>query len=131
MGGRDAEAREVVELAEGAVGGDRRGQPALAVAEGPKPGQLRPGLGQQVLARDAQVGDAIPDELDHVVGPDEQDVEIEVPDAGDEASLMLLEHKTGIAEQLDGRLDETALVRDGQAEPFAPLERRHRSRPAA
>ena len=63
-----------------------------------------------------EVGDAIADELDHVVGPDEEDVEIEVLDARDEAAVVLLEDEAGIVQQGERRLDQPALVRDGETE---------------
>src|SRR3712207_6899408 len=39
-------------------------------------------------------------------------------DARDERPVVLLEHEARVAEQLDGRLDEAALVGDGEAEAF-------------
>ena len=110
--------------------GTAAAQAALSVAERSQTRQLGAGLGEQVLARDAEIRDAVPDELDDVVRPDEQDVQVEVPDARDEAALVLLEDEPGIAQQLDRRLDEPALVRDREPEPVATLERGHRSRPA-
>ena len=64
----------------------------------------------------AEVGHAVADELDDVVRPDEQDVEVEVLDAGDEAPVVLLEDEAGVVEQRERRLDEPALVRDREAE---------------
>ncbi len=84
VGGGDAQAGEVLEPARRGVGRDGGRQPAAAVAELPDARQLRAGLHQQVDAGDAQVGHTVADELDDVVRPDEQDVEIQVLDAGDE-----------------------------------------------
>ena len=130
MGGRDAEAGEVLDRAIAAVRRHRGRKPALAVAERTEPRQLGPGFGQEILAGDPEVGDAVADELDHVVRPDEQDVEIEVPNAGHQAALVVLEDEARVSQQLDARLDEAALVGNGQTEPLAPLERGHDSRPA-
>ena len=47
-----------------------------------------------------------------------------VLDPGDEAPVMLLEHEPGGVQQAQRRLDEAALVRDGEAEAlphFSPL----------
>ena len=50
------------------------GQPAPPVPEVPDPRELGTGLGEQVDAGDADVGDAVADELDDVVRAHEQDV---------------------------------------------------------
>ena len=68
------------------------------------------------IAGDPEVGDAVADELDDVVRPHEQDVEVVVLDARDEAPVVLLEHEAGVVEQAQGRLDQPALVRDGEPE---------------
>ena len=107
---------EVGELAEGGVIGDGGGQAASTVAELADPGELGAGLGQQVDAGDAEVGDAVTDELDDVVRPHEQDVEVEVLDARDEAAVVLLEDEAGVVEQAQRRLDHPALVGHGQPE---------------
>ena len=99
------------------VGRDGGREPAAAVAELADPRQLGAGLGQQVDAGDAEVGDAVADELDDVVRAHEQDVELEVLDARDEAAVVLLEDEAGVVEQAQGRLDQPALVRDGQPQP--------------
>ena len=65
-----------------------------------------------------EVRDAVADELDDVVRPDEQDVEIEVLDARDEAPVVLLEDEARIVEQPQRRFDEPSLVRDRQSEAF-------------
>ena len=111
---------------------DGGGEAALAVAERAQARQLGAGLGEEVVAGDPEIGDAVADELDDVVRPDEEDVEVEVPDPRDEAPLVLLEDEAGVVEQLDRRFDEAALVRDGEPQPvrLGPLERVHRSRPA-
>ena len=113
VGGRDAQAGQVRRSSRyGAVGRDGGGEPAAAVAEVADPGQLGAGLGQQVDAGDPEVGHAVADELDDVVGPDEQDVEREVLDACDEAAVVLLEDEPRVVEQRERRLDEAALVGD-------------------
>ena len=71
---------------------------------------------EEVDAGDPEVGDAVADELDHVVGPDEQDVEVVVLDERDEAPVVLLEDEAGVMEQPQGRLDEPALVGDREAQ---------------
>ena len=73
---------------------------------------------------DPEVGDAVADELDDVVRADEQDVELEVLDARDEAAVVLLEDEAGVVEQLERRLDHPPLVGDGEAEALP-----HRSPP--
>jgi hypothetical protein len=124
VGGRDAEPRELLDRLVGGVGRDGRREPATAEAQRPEPGQLGTGLDKQVDAGDAQVGDTVADELDHVVGPDEQDVEVEVLDACDEAPVMLVEHEAGVVEESEGRFDETALVGNRETEALP-----HRSVP--
>ena len=89
----------------------------MAVPERPDARELGAGLGEEVVAGDPEVGDAVPDELDDIVRPDEQDVEVEVADARDETAFVILEHEPGVAEQRDSRLDQAALVRDRQAKP--------------
>src|SRR4029079_18660402 len=101
-----------------------------AVAERARALQLGARLGEEVLARDAEIGDAVTDELDHVVRPDEEDVEIEVPNASDQAPLVLLEDEPRVAQQLDRRLEQPALVGHGEAQALPRLEGRHDSRPA-
>ena len=123
VGRGDAEAGEVLDRLVGRVVRDGGGQPAAAVAELADPGQLGAGLGQEVDAGDPEVGDAVADELDDVVGADEQDVEVVVLDARDEAAVVLLEDEAGIVEQPQGRLDQPALVRDGEAEARSSLAR--------
>ncbi len=99
-------------------------QAASTVAEEAQDGQLRARLGEEILAGDAEVGDAVTDELDDVAGPDEQDVEGEVLDPDHEASIVLLEHEAGIVEEFQRRFDQAPLVGDREAEAFA-----HRSAP--
>ena len=81
VGRRDAQAGEVLDAPVRRVVGDRGREPAPAVAERADPRQLGAGLGEEVDAGDAEVGDAVADELDDVVRPDEQDVEVVVLDA--------------------------------------------------
>jgi hypothetical protein len=116
VGRRDARPGKILDGAIRAVVRGRRGEPAAAVAQLADARQLRAGLGQQVDPGDPEVRDAIADELDHVVGADEQDVQVVVLDAGDEGSVVLFEHQAGVAEQVDGRLDEATLVGDRQPE---------------
>jgi hypothetical protein len=111
MGGRDPKAGQVLDGLVRGVGRDRGGEPALAEAEGSEPRQLGARLNEEVDAGDAEVGDAVTDELDHVVGPDEQDVEVEVADAGDEAPIVLVKDEAGVMQEIQRRLDEAALVR--------------------
>ena len=116
MGRGDAQARELLDRLVRGVGRDGGGEPALAVAEGSQPRQLGAGLDEEVDAGDAEVGDAIADELDHVVRADEEHVEVEVADARDEAPVVLVEDQACVMQQRQGRLDEPALVRDRKAE---------------
>ena len=81
------------------VVGDGGRKPAAAIAELANPRQLRAGLADQVVAGDAEVGDAVTDELDDVVGPDEQDVEVVVLDLRHEAAVVLVEDQAGVVEQ--------------------------------
>ena len=76
-------------------------------------------------ATDAQIRHAVAHELDDVVGPDEQDVQVEVLDPGDQAAVVLLEDEPGVVQQEQGRLDQSALVGDRQAQAVS-----HRSVPA-
>ncbi len=107
------------------VGRDRGDEPAAAIAEVAEARQLGRGLRQEIHAGHPEIGDTVGDELDDVVRPDEQDVEVEVLDACDEAPIMLLEDEAGVVEEGQRRLDEPALVGDGQAEAVA-----HQRRPA-
>ena len=91
---------------------DRDREPAAAVAERPDDGSSAPVSRQEIEAGDAEIRDAVADELDDVVGPDEEDVEVEVLDPRDEAPVVLLEDQAGIVEERERRLDEAALVRD-------------------
>ncbi len=116
MGGRDPQTGQVLDGPVRRVGGDRGRQAAATVAEVADTRQFGARLAQQVDAGDPQVGDAVPDELDDVVGPDEQDVEVVVLDARDQAPVVLVEDEARVVEQAQGRFDEAALVRDGQAE---------------
>ncbi len=78
--------------------------------------QVRAGLDEQVDTGHPEVRDAVADELDDVVRADEEDVEIEVLDPGDEAPIVLLEDEPRIVEEGEGRLDQSALVRDREPE---------------
>ncbi len=109
-------AGQVLDGPERAVGGDGRGQSTAPVAQLADARQLRAGLGQQVDARDPEVGHAVADELDDVVRPHEQDVEVEVLDPRDEAAVVLLEDEAGIVQQPQRGVDHPPLVRDGQPE---------------
>ena len=122
VGRRDPQAGEVLDRPVRAVGRDGGGEPATAVAEVADAGEFGPGLAQQVDAGDAQVGDAVADEFDDVVRPDEQDVEVEVLDARDQASIVLLEDEARIVEQPQRRFDEPALVRDRQSQAFGHFD---------
>ena len=116
VGRRDPQAGEVLDGLVRRVVRDGRGEPAAAVAEDADARQLGAGLAQEVDAGDPEVGDAVADELDDVVRPDEQDVEVEVLDARDQAAVVLLEDEAGVVEQPQRRLDEPALVRDREAQ---------------
>ena len=98
------------------VVGDGRREPAASVAERSDHGQLGAGLVEEIDAGDPEVGHPVADELDHVVGPDEQDVEVVVLDQRDQASVVLLEHQAGVMQQPQRRLDEPALVGDREAQ---------------
>ena len=111
-------------VANGAVGRHGGGEPAAAVAQVADARELGAGLAQQVHAGDAQVRDAVADELDHVVRADEQDVEVEVLDARDEAPVVLFEDEAGVVEEAQGRFDQPALVRDGQPQALGHRLRR-------
>ena len=111
VGGRDAHAGQGLDRLDRRVRRHGGGEAAAAVAQLADHGQRRAGLGQQVDAGHAEVGHAVADELDDVVGPDEQDVQVEVLDPGDEAAVVLLEDQAGIVQQGQGGLDEAALVR--------------------
>ena len=124
VGRRDPQAGQVLDGLLRRVVRDGRGEPAAPVAEVADARQLGAGLGQQVDAGDPEVGDAVADELDDVVRAHEQDVEVEVLDARDEAPVVLLEDEPGVVQQAQGRFDQPALVRDGQPQALA-----HRSRP--
>ena len=114
---------------------DRGGEAAAAVAERRGRGAARR---RSRLRRStpviAEVGDAVADELDDVVRAHEQDVEVVVLDARDEAPVVLLEDEPGVVEQAQRRLDEAALVRDrrgaGGALIGRPRRGRGRCRPA-
>ena len=116
VGGRDAQAAQVLDGSIGRVVRDGGRQAAAAIPELADPRQLGAGLRQEVDAGDPEVGDTIADELDDVVGPDEQDVEVMVLDAGHEAAVVLVEHEPGVVEEPQGRFDHPSLVRDGEAE---------------
>ena len=122
VGGRDPQAGEVVDDLVRRVVGHGRGEAAAAVAQRPDPRQLGAGLAQQVVAGDAEVGHAVADELDDVVGAHEQDVEVVVLDERDQAPVVLLEDEAGIVQEAKRRLDQASLVRDRQ-----PQARSHRS----
>ena len=119
MSGRDAQAGEVVDGGQLRVVRDCRGETAAAVAEGPDLRQVGAGLAQEVEPGDPEVCDAVADELDDIVGPDEQDVELVVLDEGDKAPVVLLEHEARVMEQAQGRFDHPALVRDGESQATA------------
>ena len=63
---------------------------------------------------EGEVGHAVTDKLDDVVRAHEEDVQVEVLDAGDEAAVVLVEHESRIVEKAKGRFDQPALVGDGQ-----------------
>ena len=95
---------------------DGGSEPAASVAEVADPRQLGARLGQQIDAGDPEVGHAVAHELDHVVRAYEEDVEVVVLDARDEAAVVLVEHESRIVEEAQGRFDQPALVGDGQPE---------------
>ena len=125
VGRGDSDAGQVLEGLVRRVCGGRGGEPAAAVAEVADAGQFGAGLGEQVDARDADVGNAVADEFDDVVRPHEQDVEVEVLDARDQAAVVLLEDEARVMKQGERRLDQAPLVGDGQSEAVV---RRTRSR---
>ena len=100
-------------------------QATAAVAKIPEHRQVGAALGEDVHAGHARVRDAVGDELDHVAGAHEQDVQRVVLDARDEAAIVLLEHEARIVQQAERRLDQPALVGDGETESLP-----HRSVPA-
>ena len=116
MGGRDPMTGEVLDRLVRRVVGDGRREPAPSIAERSDHGQLGAGLVEEIDAGDAEVSHPVADELDHVVGPDEQDVEVVVLDQRDQASIVLLEHQAGVMQQPQRRFDEPALVGDGEAQ---------------
>jgi hypothetical protein len=117
VGGGDPQTGQVLDGLVGRIGRHGGGQAAASVAQRADARQLGAGLGQQVDAGDPEVGDAIADELDDVVRPDEEDVELVVLDDRDETPVVLLEDEPGVPEQPEGRIDEAALVRDRETEP--------------
>ena len=111
-----SQAAQVLDRSIWRVVGDGSGQAAATVPELADPRQLRAGLRQEVDAGDPEVGNPVADELDDVVGSDEQDVELMVLDARHEAAVVLVEYEPGIVEEPKGRFDHPSLVRDGEAE---------------
>ena len=95
---------------------DGGGQAASPVPQLADPRQLRAGLREEVDARDPEVGHAIADELDDVVRPDEQDVEVVVLDTRHEAAVVLIEHEPGVVKEPKGGFDHPTLVRDREAQ---------------
>ena len=116
VGGGEAEVAQVLDRPGLRVVRDGGFEPAAAVAELGEDRQLGAGLQQQVRAGDAQVRDAVADELDDVLGPDEQDVQREVLDVADERSGVVLEHQAGVTEEVQRGLDEATLVGHREAE---------------
>ena len=87
----------------GAVVRDGGGQPAAAVAERRgRAAARRRSRSSRSMPVMPEVGDAVADELDDVVRAHEQDVEVEVLDARDEAPVVLLEDEAGVVEQARG-----------------------------
>ena len=86
--------------------------------------QLRPGLGDLVLAGDADVDGPGGDELRDVLRPEEQDLDVLVPGPDVKpASDVLAEVDARLGEQLDGPLVQASFV--GYSEfkrHLAPLE---------
>ena len=116
VGGRHTQAAQVLDRSIRRVVRDGGRKATAAVPELADPRQLGAGLGQEVDAGDPEVGHAVTHELDDVVGPDEQDVEVMVLDTGHEAAVVLVEHEPGVVEEPQGRFDHPSLVRDGEAE---------------
>ena len=102
MGGRDAQAGELLHGSIRGVVGDGSRESASTVAELADPWQFGAGLRQEVDAGDPEVRDAITDELDDIVRAHEQDVELEVLDPRDQASIVLLEDEAGVVKQAGG-----------------------------
>jgi hypothetical protein len=121
VGGGDSQSGEILQPARRGVGRNGRRQAAAAIAKLPDARQLRAGFDQEVDAGDAQVGHAVADELDDVVRPHEQDVEIEVLDASHQRAIVLFEDQPGVTQELHRRVDEAALVGDGEAEAVPHL----------
>ena len=118
----DTETGEILDRPVRRVVGHSGSEAAPAVAERADARKFGGGFAQQIDAGDAEVGDAVADEFDHVVGPDEEDVEVVVLDERDQASVVLLEDEARIVEEAQRRLDHPSLVGDGQ-----PKARLHRS----
>ena len=124
VGGRDAQAGQILDrLVRRSPSGRRRRAGTGHSRASRRRGSSAPVSARRSIAGDAEVGHAVADELDDVVRADEEDVEVEVLDARDEAAVVLLEDEAGVVEQRERRLDEPALVRDRQAEPSRPSSR--------
>ena len=71
---------------------------------------VRPGLADEVEARDAGVGGAVGDELGNVLRADEQRLELAAERRGEGARAGGADLESGVGEELAGFLGETALV---------------------
>ena len=116
MRGRDSKASQVLGGAERRVVWDRESEAAPAVAQVMDLRHLRSRLGDEVQPGDPKLGNAVAHELDDVVCAHEQDVQVEVLNSCDERPLAGLEDEPGVAQQADGRLDQSALVRNGKTQ---------------
>ena len=124
VGRRDAQAGEVLDASGTARRSGRRRRAGSGRSRASRTrGSSAPVSREEVDAGDAEVGDAVADELDDVVRAHEQDVEIVVLDARDEAPVVLLEDEAGVVQEPQGRFDEPALVRDGQPQALALIAR--------
>ena len=116
MRGGDAQTRQILGGPEGGVVRDGERQAAAPITELANERRVRARLGHQIQPGDAQLGDAVVDELHDVVGPDEENVEVEVLDARHQRPLAGFKDEPGVAQQPDRRFDQSALVWNGQAE---------------
>ena len=117
VGRRNAAAGQVVNVSMRCADRDGRGEAAAPEAEKADGRQVDAGLAQQIDARDAEVGHAVADELHDVVRSDEEDVQVVVLDAGDQAALLLREDEPGVVQEGHRGLDETPLVGHRKPQP--------------
>ena len=113
---RNAQSCEVLGGSEGRVVRDRDCEAALPETELAQLRHAGARLGDQIEPGHPEFGDPVGHELDDVVGPHEEDVEIEVLHARHQRPLTGFEDEPGIAQQADGRLDQPALVWNCEAQ---------------